>query len=221
MKTIGTILSILTIATMTGCGSKSDANQKNFGAALEQDFEKNGDLCLSLTKWPFDVPERNFQSEKNIPTSDTNRMAALEAFGLVNREDIMVDDKSNILWMASPNSKAPKIKVKQYTLSDKAKPFVKEKEVKFFGTKTVRDLCWSKMSLGKVVKWEGPLKLGDYQEVSVYHTYKLTNFADWAKTPEVQAAFPLVKSTAEGVSKKELKHVLKLTSEGWESRRLN
>ena len=66
------------------------------------------------------------------------------------------------------------------------------------------------------MKWEGPLKLGDYQEVLVTYTYQLTDIADWAKKPDVQAAFPMIKTTMEGAGSKEGKLRLKLTSVGWE-----
>ncbi len=42
-----------------------------------------------------------------------------------------------------------------------------------------------------------------------------------AKKPEVQAAFPVVKSILDGVGSKESKHAVKLTSQGWEAKGLD
>ena len=65
------------------------------------------------------------------------------------------------------------------------------------------------------------MKFGDYQEVRVTYTHKVINLADWAKRPEVQAAFPVVKSILDGAGSKNTKHVIKLTSQGWEAKGLD
>ena len=82
-------------------------------------------------------------------------------------------------------------------------------------------MCWGKKALDKIVKWEGPMKFGDYQEAGITYTYKVNNVADWAKKPEVQAAFPVVKSILDGAGSKESKHAIKLTSQGWEAKGLD
>jgi hypothetical protein len=51
------ILAAIGTVTLTACGSKTDANEKNFGAALTQYFEKKGDLCLNARRWPVDLNE--------------------------------------------------------------------------------------------------------------------------------------------------------------------
>ena len=91
------------------------------------------------------------------------------------------------------------------------------------GKTTVKqtDLCWGKKALDKIVKWEGPMKFGDYQEAGITYTYKVNNLADWAKKPDVQAAFPFVKSILDGAGSKESKHAIKLTSQGWEAKGLD
>ena len=40
MKKNIAILAALSVATLTACGSKTDANEKNFGAAMSHYFEK-------------------------------------------------------------------------------------------------------------------------------------------------------------------------------------
>jgi hypothetical protein len=117
-----------------------------------------------------------------------------------------------------------KTRIARYTLTDAAKPFAQEKEVTSFsldGAQKQTDLCWGNKTLDKIVKWEGPKKLGDYQEAGITYTYKVDNLADWAKRPDVQAAFPDVRSTLDGAGSKESKHVIKLTSQGWEAKGLD
>jgi hypothetical protein len=208
-------------ASLTACGSKTDANEKNFGAALTQYFDKKGDLCLNTTRWPVDLSEMDFRLQKTMQTSSANQMAALESAGLVSGEDAEVDITD---MMGKPTG--AKTKVKRYTLTDAAKPFAQEKDVDSIGLNgrtTVKqiDLCWGKKALDKVVKWEGPMKFGDYQEAGVTYTYKVDNAADWAKKAEVQVAFPVVKSILDGAGSKEAKHGVKLTSQGWEAKGLD
>ena len=54
-------------------------------------------------------------------------------------------------------------------------------------------LCYGRKALEKVAKWEGPMKLGDYQSASVKYLYRVVDLAEWANSREIQAAFPHVK----------------------------
>jgi hypothetical protein len=159
--------------------------------------------------------------QKTMPTGTAGSMAALEAVGLSKGEDTEIP-------MTGFDGKPTggKFKVKRYVLTDAAKPFEQIKEVESFGmngkTKgTQTDLCWGKKALDKVVKWEGPMKFGDYQEAKVTYHYKIKELADWAKKPEFLAAFPYVGQIIEGAEKKDEKHGVKLTSVGWEANGLD
>ncbi|QBE65468.1 hypothetical protein [Pseudoduganella lutea] len=215
------ILAVVATTTLTACGSKTDANEKNFGAALTQYFDKKGELCLDTRKWPVDISESDLRFQKDMLHSNLNRMAALEAAGLVKSQDIEVEGKS---WDGKPNGRM--FKMKRYELADAAKPYMKERDVKSIGlngSTTVKqvDLCWGKKALDKIVKWEGPMSFGEYKEANVVYTYKIDDAAAWTRTPAVQAAFPAVKMLLDGAGSKESKHGVKLTSEGWESRGLD
>ena len=207
--------------SLTACGSKTDANEKNFGAAMTQYFDKKGDLCLNTKRWPVDLSEMDLRLQKSMQSGSANQMAALEAAGLVKGEDAEVQGTS---FGGKPNG--TKFQVKRYTLTDAAKPFAHEKDVDSIGLNgrtTVKqtDLCWGKKALDKIVKWEGPMKFGDYQEAGITYIYKINTPADWAKKPEVQAAFPYVKNILDGAGTKESKHAVKLTSQGWEAKGLD
>lgn len=197
------ILAIIAAATFSGCSNKADPSEENFRAALSQYFDKKGDLCLDYARsWPVDVRPGAY---------DHKKLSALEAVGLVKGEDVEVSDG---FW---------KQKIRRYVLTDASKPFARETEAKDYhhekGWITVKqtDLCWGKKSLDKIVKWEGPIKFGDYQEVKVFYTYKINNAAPWATNPDIQSAFPHVKATMDGEKKDNSKHGLKLTSLGWEA----
>jgi hypothetical protein len=219
-KNIAILAGLGTIA-MAACGSKTDANEKNFGVAMTQYFDKKGDLCLNTNRWPADLSELDLRLQESMPAGRANQMAALEAVGLVKGKDTEVDVMG---IMGKPTG--AKAKIKRYTLTDAAKPFAHEKEGASIGingkaTEKQTDLCWGKKALDKIVKWEGPMKFGDYQEAGIAYTYTVNNAADWAKKPEVQAAFPVVKIILDGASTTESKHAIKLTSQGWEAKGLD
>lgn len=222
------ILVALGTAMLAACSSKPDANERNFGAAMDHYFEKRGDLCLSTKTWPLDLKEFELRFSSATPTSPGAQMAALEAAGLVKSEEaeIAVSD-----FLGKPTGR--KVRVKRYTLTDAAKPFMKEtamsavdrevSAIKLHGqiAEKQADLCWGTKALDKVVKWEGPIKLGDYQEASVTYLYKVNNVAEWAKRADVQAAFPSVKSILDAAGAKPATHAIKLTSLGWEAKGLD
>ena len=215
------ILAALGITVLTACGSKTDANEKNFGAALTQYLEKKGELCLHTISFPVDLSETDIRLQGKQPGGIANEILALEAVGLAKAEDTEVQRNG-----FDGNPTGPKFKVKRYTLTEAAKPYTHEKEVEEFsltGKSKVKktDLCWGKKALAKVVKWEGPMKFGDYQEARVTYTYKIDQLADWAKKPELQAAFSAVKTIVNDAGTKEDKHTVKLTSQGWEAKGLD
>ena len=215
------VFAILGTAALAGCGSKTDANEKNFGVALTHYFEKKGTLCLKIKRWPMDVTEMDLRLKKDMQSGIAAQMSALETVGLAKSEDIDVD---RVDFMGKPIGVTSRIK--RYTLTDAAQPFMHSKDVDSIGlagktTVKQTDLCWGNNVLDKIVKWEGPIKLGDYQEASVTYTYKVSNIADWTKRAEIQTAFPFVKTVLDGVGIKESKHSIKLTSQGWEARGLD
>jgi hypothetical protein len=103
---LGAILSVALSATLSGCNSKTSANEKNFGMAVAHYFDKKGDLCLDPIKWPVDVYEVDLRQQKLYPDGVAGQMAALEAVGLARGEDIEL-----------PGSK---LKVRRYTPAGEA-----------------------------------------------------------------------------------------------------
>ncbi|QAU23743.1 hypothetical protein EO087_06905 [Dyella sp. M7H15-1] len=178
-------------------------------------------MCLNITQWPVDVSQMDLQLQNTFRTGTASQMAALEAVGLVIGMDTQIEGTD---FGGKPNG--AKFKVRRYTLTDAAKPFERTQEVKRFGldgsTKEARtDLCWGKKTLEKVVKWEGPMKLGDYQEATVTFQYKINGLADWAKKPEILAAFPYIGQITEDAGKEDQQRAVKLTSAGWEAKGLS
>lgn len=215
MGKISLVLATISMVAMAACGSKTDANEKNFGAAISKAMAKDPDVCLAPQIWPVEVPvvapRLNPGATRNAP-----QLAALESVGLLSSEDVEVDEPGFF-------GKSTRTRMKRYMPTLSAKPYYRQKEMVNVtangGGEKVKGgkLCWAQGSLDKVVKWDLPTKLGDAQETTVAFTYKLANIADWAKKPEVQSAFPEVKKMIDGAGTVQVTTPVKLTSEGWES----
>ncbi len=160
--------------------------------------------------------------QKSLPTGTAGQMEALATVGLASGTDVEVDQ----IGMFDNKPTGRKFKVKRYVLTEAGKKFYREQEVTQIGlggSKKVMqgDLCYGKKALAKVVKWEGPMKFGDYQEANVKYLYKIDNLADWTKKPEFLAAFPYVGQIIEAAETKEQQGGVKLTSAGWEPKGLD
>jgi len=204
------VLGVALSASLSACDSKTAANKKNFGITVTQYFDKKGDLCLDPVKWPVDVYETDMRQQKLFPDGVAGQMAALEAVGLAKGEDVelpgtFVDGKPNGL----------KVKVRRYTMTDAAKPYLRA------NAKQQQRMCWGRKLLDKIVRWADPSKVDDHEESAVIYTYKLSNVADWAKKPQVKEAFPVLGRTVDGEHTQKEKLYVKLTPQGWEAFGLN
>lgn len=185
--------------------NKTEANEANFSAALAPYFKKAEKVCLGFAKWPIELKESEI-AEKGTPSGKAAaQMEALRSLGFVQSTD--VEGGSEFV--------GGKYKAKSYILTDAAKPFTKETEIKNSFTGEVikeTDLCWAKQSLGKITKWEGPFN----GVVTVHYTYQIDSIEDWAKKPEMLAAFEYIQTAINGANKTEMQRQLKLTNLGWE-----
>jgi hypothetical protein len=209
MKITIAIFSVIGLAALSACSSKTDANEKNFREVLNKHVPQR---CLFKHRsWPVQPEPSQMNSE--LPPEDVKQMEALVSVGLVKVEEFEAEEFRIY-------GKRPIVKFKRYVLTPAAKPFEDSKEVSSNNsdntTKKITTLCYAISSVDKIVKWEGPIKYGDYQEVRVFYTFTLDDIAEWAKNSQVQAAFPFVKFYVNGVGIKEVSSDLKLTSIGWE-----
>jgi len=207
------LLMVSVLAAVSACSSKTDPNERNFGAAIDAYLAKKGALCLNAETWPVDRTDMEERIEGSLGRG--SRMKALAAQGLVTATEV---EKPLTSFDGTPTGKS--VAVTRYELTDKGKSFFHETN-RYHGKlkqgERRGELCYGRKALDKVVKWEGPLKLGDYQEASVKYLYKVVGLADWANSPEVQAAFPQVERAIGDAGSKQQSHGVRLTSEGWEA----
>lgn len=200
---ISLLLGVTLSAALSACDSKTSANEKNLGAAVTQYFDKKGELCLDPIKWPVDVYDIDMRQQKLYPDGVAGQMAALESAGLARGEDTELP------------SGGSKLKVRRYTMTDAAKPYLRAQAGR------EPRMCWGRKSLSKVLRWADPSKVGDHQESAVIYTYKLSNVADWARKPQVKEAFPDLGRNIDGEQRQKEKLYVKLAPQGWEALGLN
>lgn len=200
---------------LTGCGSKSDENKKNFSEAIEKYLDKKGDLCLNLKKWPVDINAYELKNIKFSPSGRAAKMSALESIGFVSSSSVETEQKLSFF-----GERTQKVVVKRYALTEMGKKYFHEKESEKQSNATDKDsqgdICYGKQSLDEVVKWETALQLGDFKAINVKYLYNIDELAGWAKNSSIQAAFPFVKEEIDNAGNKKQSIDLKLTSDGWE-----
>jgi hypothetical protein len=211
------LFSAAVLTALTACSSKNDPNEKNFGAAIDAYLAKKGDLCLNTETWPVDVTEmdRKMSASRGIP-GKLERMNALVSVGLATSSDV---DKPQVSFTGQPTGRS--VRLTQYSLTSKGREFFRERQGTFSKPKEGEmrgDICYGRRAVDSIIKWEGPVKLGDYQDARVKYHYKIVDLADWAKAPEIQSAFPSIKDLIDGAGNKQQSHAVHLTSVGWEAK---
>ncbi len=212
---------ILTLAALVllsfGCSNKMDANKQNFSAAIAKNLEKNGDLCFKTRVWPVQIPKGGMNSFDN---KFLQEMAGLEKAGLVNIKDGTIRFPG---WDEKMHTSQGKI----YEQTDAAKPFSHTRFIKQLSVNGDHEkvpgaaICWGKLTLDQVTKWDMPMKFGEHQELTVYWNAKLTNLAAWILKPEVVSYFPQISERLNALKTQPTaaqKSTLVLTSNGWEVR---
>jgi DNA-binding PadR family transcriptional regulator len=191
-------LFLMAMLGSTACSSKQDANEKNFGQAVSAHLEKSGALCLARGRWKDPAQVSN---DGPAFTNITKEMEVLEQLGLAKVSE-------------PPQPGGGKEKL--YVLTDMGRKFYHAKAAD--GGMDASALCYGKKTLDKIVKWEGPMKFGDYQVAGVTYTYKIDDLADWAKQPEFQAHFTKDAAVIKSAGNKHETIGATLTNLGWEAK---
>lgn len=207
MRAFGTLgragLCIAIAMAITACGSKDDPTRENFAATIDQYLQQNGRVCLDSTRWPAAV-----MITKTSASSVERQMMALQSVGLIKK-----------VGEAKPWSQT-------FDLTDAAKPYLVDRKFRIVKIGTIEEisvptLCWAQKKLHEVDQWDKPMQLGEFQMTEVLHTFKLENVAEWARRPEVQEAFPVIRQQLKDGDQGKGRMPVKLTSEGWQVIALN
>lgn len=220
----------LFIIFISACSSPKDATKENFFKALtnsdpvalinEDRSSNTGNICsLNFHKSTFD-PNKYYVSAVESPdgykvvqgwfTPDDAqdnllRLEALHSAGLLERG--VADAQVSRGWK---NNSEAKIVTLTYSLSKKG--------TKLFQPGGIDNLyiSYCQPTIKEVLSFSEPAPMTGEVHSKVKYSYSVKNFEDWARTPQMIAAFPGIRHDFESLSspKEGATNVL-LTGEGW------
>jgi hypothetical protein len=201
-------LALSALTLFAGCHDKSqEVSRENFTATINDFLAQRGHLCLAKYDWPIYTTTDDMAAG----TRDAQQMPVLEKLGLVSGKNVEVERKDE-------NGKRITATARQYELTAEGKKYyLNIPEVVATGTKHVThpaDFCAATLTLDKVVGWERPAQVDGKLATSVIYTYKIDP-APWAKNPDAQRVFPMVKRVIEGAGTMQLREGVHLASNGW------
>jgi hypothetical protein len=161
------------------------------------DKTKKDNLCLpptlGFTASGADTVEINIDNETRFPNQRLAQLKALESAGLLasTESERTVNNKTQ--------------KFATYKRTDKGTSYFSE------GT-----FCYARAEFEHIVKWKGPVVLGEYRAALVYYTVKATHIAEWAANPAIAAAYPTTVPIVKNEPPKVRQVAIDLSSEGWD-----
>ena len=196
------------LCLLTACSSARKPSNENFARAINIYLAKHGEVCMSINRqFPVDLP----RSEQNEQYGIGPKLAALEQAGLLHA----TDTTAVVHGMLDPlRGSGPAQPVKRYELTETAKKYFQQMPSGPFGQSS--GFCYGHKSVDAIVKWTELSQAGSSSQTEVTYTYKIADAATWAQRPDVRQAFPDIRATLDGISKKNEVAGLQLTSEGWE-----
>jgi len=200
------LLTVTVLVMLSGCNSEKKPNTDNFTKAINQYLAKNGPACTFFAQtFPIDVPA--FELKDKAGTAP--QMAALEKTELVRGSDTTAVIHG-MMGALGPSAPRP---ARRYDLTDTGRKYFQMKA----GTLGQSDaFCYGQEQVDSIVKWDEPTTQDGTSVTEVTYTYKFQQLADWAKQPDVQQAFPAIKSTVEQAGANQVVEV-HLTNNGWEA----
>jgi hypothetical protein len=203
-KPITLILTIL--IPLYGCSNERKPNAANFTKAINEYLAKHGQECTFFAQmFPIDVSA----SELKDQSGTAPQMVALEKAGLVRGNDTTAVIRS-MMGALGPSAPRP---VRRYELTDEGRKYFQLKPGTFGQSSA---FCYGQEQVDSIVKWDEPSAQDGTSITEVTYTYKLQQLADWAKQPDVEQAFPAIKSTLDQEGTSQIIEV-HLTNEGWEA----
>ena len=201
------LASIAALLALTACNSTKKMNDANFVRAINDYLMKHGETCTVIDHhFPIDLPRAEQSEQYGIGP----KLAALEQAGLVDASDTM----AVVHGMLDPlRGSTPPQPVKRYKLTANGEKYFRQIPG-MLGQTT--GFCYGRKSVDFIVKWTEPTTDGAASQVEETYTYKIVGAAPWTERPEVQQAFPDIRTTVNGASKTDEVAGLQLTNKGWE-----
>jgi hypothetical protein len=201
------LVSISVLLGLAACNRAKNANDANFTKTINEYLTKHGTACTVIGRqFPIDIP----RSEQSEQYGIGPKLAALEQADLVHSSATTAVIHG---MLDSLRGSTPPQPVKRYELTADGRKYFQQ----IPGTlgQTV-GFCYGQKSVDSIVKWTDPATAGTSSQTEITYTYRIVDAANWAQRPEVQQAFPDIRTTVNGASKTTEFIGLQLTSKGWE-----
>jgi hypothetical protein len=186
------IMVAVVLGSVTGCRDKGDLTEENLSSAISTYLAEQAPLCLGFKTWPVDLPQVEGPFGSDLP-----KLRALEKAGLVVGTNEVVPSK------VEPGRST---KIVRFVLTETGKGFLGP-------APGGGDLCYGKVRLGRVEKWQDSGARG--HTVATY-SYEIADLPAWAHNGEVMAAFGKL-SRKIALAGKPTNHAsLELMNTGWQ-----
>jgi hypothetical protein len=193
------------LVLLSACNTAKKPSDANFRAAINQYLTKHGPACSLIgQQFPIDVP----RSQQNDSTGIGAKLAALERVSLVRATDTTAVVHGILDALRGPTPAQP---VRRYELTTAGQKYFRQAPAALGETNS---FCYGQESVDSIVKWTLPEAASHQAEVT--YTYKIGDMAAWAALPDVQQAFPDIRTTVNGISQTNQIVGLQLTDRGWE-----
>lgn len=191
-----TACAVVGIVSLPGCGGRPTISADVLEAAIRLDLETTGERCVD----PVPIPLEVAGAEERAGWPGARRAAVLlEQAGMVRA-------------VAEP-ARAGAANLVKYEFSDAAQPYARPRDPEH--DRLFTSLCYGRRSMAKLVRWEGPAKLGAYWTVRAFYTYELSDVAAWASAPAVQAYYDQIPDDVRGEGRQEIAAILTFTDGRW------
>jgi hypothetical protein len=198
------LIALTGLFVLIACNSARKPSDANFTTAINQYLAQHGRACtLFGSSFPVDVP-------KVRASALAPRLAALEQAGLVHGTDTtaVVHGMLDALRGATPPQP-----VRRYELTADGQRYFQQTPGPLGPTYS---FCYGQKAVDSIIRWSQPDETKSSMQAEVTYTYKIVNLVAWAQRPDIQQAFPDIRTTIDGASKANQIVGVQLTDKGWE-----
>ena len=190
------------VLVLAACGSPEDANEGNFGEAVQAYLDMQNGLCAAI---PADQIPFVLQDQATFPRRKSRAEALVDA-GLLSKRSTG----------AQPMSGNGTASATEYRITDKGKRYLVTNAADRF---TQQDaFCTGRYVLVDIEAFTAPSEAMGMKVSRVVYYYRAEGVADWAKTASLRAAYGNFSDPVQGDIAG--RAVLVLTNEGWAHERL-
>jgi hypothetical protein len=195
------IAGVLFLAAISGCSDPKAASENNFRKAIQEYLDKSYPKCYVTTELPATI-DWDISGVKN-------KLQALAKVGLVVESEGQVERPgfgSNKKIVTAPS----------FNLTEEGKKYFKQNVSETMGGKTLGGFCIGKATVKEIGQFSEPSEMFGQRISRVNYTYEVSDFPEWAKSPEVVGAIKDLKTDIESTTTPIKKlDVLVMTNHGW------